>query len=83
MYVFIGNTTQYIRPLRVTLVSCEVTSLAASNLSIFIPVVMFINSNMPTRSSVARFPDELGANGQPPKPPMHESNLLMPASRLE
>ena len=83
MYVFIGNTTQYIRPLRVSFVSCDATSLATSNLSIFIPVVMFISSNMPTRSSVARLPEEFGANGQPPKPPIQESNLLMPASRLE
>ena len=37
---------------------------------------------MPTKSSVAKFPDAPGAKGHPPRPPIQASNFLMPSSIL-
>ena len=41
---------------------------------------MPMRSSMYTRSSVAMLPVALGANGQPPMPPMLASSTVTPAS---
>ena len=56
--------------------------ISDNNLSRLTPVFIFIISNIPTRSSVARLPEEFGAKGHPPKPPIQESNLFIPDSIL-
>ena len=56
----------------------ETISLDLINESRSIPVSMFIISKKLTRSSVGKLPEEPGANGHPPNPPTHASNLLIP-----